>query len=172
VLVDCRLISVFVLLFIGLLGRAEAQSWKKEWEQSLEAAKREGQVAIYHTTGPFDALFREFQKRYSEIQVNGESFVRDLLKRQEVVVTGDNRQIAEWVIRGRYPIGIGVPHAVLADLRKEGIPVSLDRLKSQARLLTSGFGTVQLINRRPHPNASTLRRGPRLLAVGPCSGSS
>ena len=34
--------------------------------------------------------------------------MRQLLTQQDVVVTGDNRQQAEWVVRNRYPIGIGL----------------------------------------------------------------
>lgn len=44
-------------------------TWETEWEQTVEAAKKEGQVTIYHTRGPFDKLFDEFSKRYSEIKV-------------------------------------------------------------------------------------------------------
>ena len=65
--VSCRLISVFVLLFLGFLGRAEAQSWKKEWEQSLEAAKREGQVVVY--IAGYAPVVEAFKKDFPEIQV-------------------------------------------------------------------------------------------------------
>jgi ABC-type Fe3+ transport system substrate-binding protein len=44
-------------------------SWKTEWEETVEAARKEGQVTIYHTRGPFDKLFPEFSKRYPGIKV-------------------------------------------------------------------------------------------------------
>jgi ABC-type Fe3+ transport system substrate-binding protein len=44
-------------------------TWETEWNEAVEAAKKEGQVTIYHTRGPFDKLFDEFSKRYPGIKV-------------------------------------------------------------------------------------------------------
>jgi ABC-type Fe3+ transport system substrate-binding protein len=42
---------------------------EKEWGGIVEAAKKEGQVTIYHTRGPFDKLFADFSNRYPGIKV-------------------------------------------------------------------------------------------------------
>jgi ABC-type glycerol-3-phosphate transport system substrate-binding protein len=39
------------------------------WEQTIEAAKKERQVTIYHTRGPFDNVFADFNKRYPGIKI-------------------------------------------------------------------------------------------------------
>jgi ABC-type glycerol-3-phosphate transport system substrate-binding protein len=53
-----------------LLAEAHAQSdWKKEWEKTIEAAKKEGQVNVY--IGGWEAVLESgaFQKAYPEIKV-------------------------------------------------------------------------------------------------------
>lgn len=86
----------------------------------------------------------------------GEEFITDLLTKQELVVTGNRRQLEEWVVRGQYPIGIG---AVLGEVQKEmesqGIKVNVEDTGERISM-SMGFGAVALINKAPHPNASKL----------------
>jgi ABC-type Fe3+ transport system substrate-binding protein len=93
---------------------------------------------------------------FAFLTIYGEEFVRDLLSKQEVVVTGDQRQQVEWVARGRYPIGIGFVEAELQPFQQEGIGLNVKAIPARSGILTAGFGTVQLVNRRPHPNAATV----------------
>jgi iron(III) transport system substrate-binding protein len=55
-------------LTFGQAGESRP-TWETEWDDTVEAAKKEGQVTIYHTRGPFDKLFAEFSKRYPGIKV-------------------------------------------------------------------------------------------------------
>jgi iron(III) transport system substrate-binding protein len=87
---------------------------------------------------------------------HGEGFVRDLLTKQDIVVTGDNRQIAEWVVRGRYPIGIGISDSTLTELQKEGLGRNVKPLSEGFVTLSPGFGGLQLLNRAPHPKAAQV----------------
>ncbi len=43
--------------------------WEPEWRENVEAAKKEGQVTIYHSRGPFDKVFEEFNKRHPAIKI-------------------------------------------------------------------------------------------------------
>ncbi len=72
-----------------LLAEARAQSdWKKEWEKTIEAAKKEGQVNVY--IGGWEAVLESgaFQKAYPEIKVTwvggraGETAKRILAERR------------------------------------------------------------------------------------------
>ena len=72
-----------------LLAEAHAQSdWKKEWEKTIEAAKKEGQVNVY--IGGWEAVVESgaFQKAYPEIKVTwvggraGETAKRILAERR------------------------------------------------------------------------------------------
>ncbi|HWP58519.1 MAG TPA: extracellular solute-binding protein [Candidatus Acidoferrales bacterium] len=51
------------------LNLAEAATWQAEWEATVAAAKKEGQVTVYHTRGPFEKVFAEFSKLYPSIKV-------------------------------------------------------------------------------------------------------
>lgn len=66
---------IFITLLLlgvwpGSVQAGEATpGWQAEWEMTLQAAKKEGQVAIY-TANDYDRVFLEFQKRYPEIRVS------------------------------------------------------------------------------------------------------
>ncbi len=90
------------------------------------------------------------------LAVHGEQFLEDLLSKQDVVVTSNIRQQAEWVIRGRYPIGIGVLPDQLLYLKQQGLKFNVQRLREGSAGLSVGFGGIQLLNRSPHPNAAKV----------------
>ena len=60
-------------LFWAWLTSAQAgefkPTWETEWDETVEAGKKDGQVTIYHTRGPFDKVFAEFSKRYPGIKI-------------------------------------------------------------------------------------------------------
>jgi iron(III) transport system substrate-binding protein len=87
---------------------------------------------------------------------HGEEYVRDLLSRQDVVVTGDNRQQAEWVVRGRYPIGVGMGTDQLIYFEQQGMKFNVRAIEEGPKGLNIGFGGLQLLNRAPHPHAATV----------------
>ena len=47
---------------------AAADSWTAEWERTLAAAKKEGEISFYGSEG-YEKIFEVFQKRYPEIKV-------------------------------------------------------------------------------------------------------
>ena len=61
----------------------------------------------------------------------GEQYITDLYVGQQVVLSTDNRQLAEWVARGTYPIGIALVQAAVEPMRAEGLP--LERVLSGRR---------------------------------------
>jgi iron(III) transport system substrate-binding protein len=66
-----RFLIVLVGVFVSTLACAgEATRWQADWEKSLAAAKKEGQVVLYGSPD-FEALFAEFHKKYPEIKVTG-----------------------------------------------------------------------------------------------------
>lgn len=85
----------------------------------------------------------------------GEDYVRQLLTQQDLVVTGDNRQMTEWAVRDQYPIAIGMSDQDLTQFLSQGIGQDVQGLGNLEKL-SAGFGGIQLINQRPHPNASKV----------------
>jgi iron(III) transport system substrate-binding protein len=66
------LASIIVLLALvsgDALG-AQADAWKADWDRSVEAAKKEGQLVLYGSAD-FEKLFAEFNKKYPEIKIVG-----------------------------------------------------------------------------------------------------
>lgn len=87
------------------------------------------------------------------LKVHGEQFVRDLLS-QDLVVTGDNRQLTEWIVRGRYPVAIGLRSYDLLVFRQEGLGQNVRPVRTvEAVPLSIGSGSIQAITQAPHPSA-------------------
>ena len=61
-----------ILLALGYAAAmaAQADAWKAEWDRTLEAAKKEGQLTIYGSAD-FETLYAEFNKKYPEIKITG-----------------------------------------------------------------------------------------------------
>jgi len=86
----------------------------------------------------------------------GEQMLRDLLANQELVVSNDLRQQTEWMIRGRYPIAIGlVPDAFLV-FQEQGLKFNIRPIADGDRSLSTGTGGIQVLNQAPHPNATKV----------------
>jgi len=88
----------------------------------------------------------------------GEAALIDIL-RNKVTYTANGHQIAEWVVRGRYPIGIGLETSDLKEFVDQGLgknvsPVPDDMWKSEQ--ISVGFGGVGLLDKAPHPNAGVV----------------
>lgn len=54
----------------GVAFAAGAEAWKADWERTLAAAKKEGQLTLYGSAD-YETLFAEFHKRFPEIKVTG-----------------------------------------------------------------------------------------------------
>jgi iron(III) transport system substrate-binding protein len=91
--------------------------------------------------------------------VFGEEFVKALLK-QNVGLTRDRRQLVEWVVRGRYPVGVAISPPVLTQLQRQGVGLNVVPLGTAqtrgAYRLTSANGVIRLISKSPHPNAAKV----------------
>jgi iron(III) transport system substrate-binding protein len=66
------LYAIVVWLVLGdcVAMAAQAEAWKADWEKTVEAAKKEGQVVLYGSAD-FEMLFAEFHKKYPEIRITG-----------------------------------------------------------------------------------------------------
>lgn len=86
----------------------------------------------------------------------GVNFIRELLSRQDVIVTDDNRQQVEWVVRGKYPIAIGFSKTLLIPFEKQGVGKNVVELEDKIIRLTTGSGNICLLEGAPHPNAAKV----------------
>ncbi len=63
-------VLILSILWTADARGAQADAWKADWEKSVEAAKKEGQLTLYGSPD-FEKLFGEFQKKYPEVKVTG-----------------------------------------------------------------------------------------------------
>jgi iron(III) transport system substrate-binding protein len=86
----------------------------------------------------------------------GEDYVRRLYSEHGVVYTGDYRQLADWIAKGVYWIGLGQISRPIEPLRKEGLPIEVVTHKDFPGFLSGGGGVLKLLKNSPHPNAATI----------------
>jgi iron(III) transport system substrate-binding protein len=84
--------------------------------------------------------------------------VKKLWVEQEVVVSTDARQLTEFMVRGRYAVGVGaVDRRILSDFQEQGLGKNLERVFIPELLYTNaGSNTMWLITKAPHPNAAKI----------------
>jgi iron(III) transport system substrate-binding protein len=90
--------------------------------------------------------------------VKGEDFYRRLLA-QDVVAITDARQQAEFLVRGRYPIGIGVSSDRIAEMQAEGLGKGVEALEPKTPAgsrISSAFGALMYMDQPPHPHAAQV----------------
>jgi iron(III) transport system substrate-binding protein len=91
------------------------------------------------------------------LQVRGEEFVRRLLLNQAVILSEDNRQVAEWLIRGRYPIASGLSSRALDQFQMQGLGLNVKQLRQPEVMHVSLSGAVvAMLDRPPNPNAAKV----------------
>jgi iron(III) transport system substrate-binding protein len=88
----------------------------------------------------------------------GKNFIKQLYGSQEIFFSNDERQLLDFVARGRYPIAIG-PSGVLAfEFMSKGLPVTLVGSGSlqEGGFVTASNGTITVPYNAPRPNAAKL----------------
>jgi iron(III) transport system substrate-binding protein len=85
----------------------------------------------------------------------GEEFVRELLTRPDIVMTRDSRQQVEWLVRGRYPIAIGLSSSQLAAFQAQGLGLNVQPVL-EAPTMSPSSGGAWFFTNAPHPNAARV----------------
>ena len=67
----CLLVSLCLLLGFSAPAASAQSDWKRQWETSIEAGRKEGQVVIYGPHNPmYQQLWAVFQKSFPELKFN------------------------------------------------------------------------------------------------------
>ncbi len=77
------------------------------------------------------------------------------LARQDLMVQRDARLQVEWVVRGKYPLGLAVRTETAIDFERQGAPAKLMTPAEGTYLIFGGAGLC-VVNKAPHPNAATV----------------
>ncbi|HEX6512435.1 MAG TPA: extracellular solute-binding protein [Chloroflexota bacterium] len=86
----------------------------------------------------------------------GEEYVTKLYKGQQVALTRDYNQAADWLAHGTYPIGLAVPPAYLRPYIQAGLKFGYLDLPDAPNSVGGAFGIVVVMNKAPHPNAARV----------------
>src|SRR5439155_17605185 len=87
----------------------------------------------------------------------GDDIIKRLWKDQEVVLSVDLRQITESVVRGRYPIGIGVNDVLLQEFLAQGVGKNVMAIEiPHMNTVNSSQSVIYVYKQRPNPNAARL----------------
>ena len=86
----------------------------------------------------------------------GPKFIQKLFSEMEIAIAADRRQVMDWLATGKYALALFASREVDA-AKKQGLPVEeLTSLNAEGSHLSSGAGSIALINRAPHPNAARV----------------
>ncbi len=86
----------------------------------------------------------------------GEQFVKDLYLGQGVVSTTNHRQLADWIARGTYLIGLSAQERAFGPLLEQGLPISILSFDDLNPKVTGGSSVVKLVKNASHPNAAIV----------------
>ena len=87
----------------------------------------------------------------------GDDVIKKLFVDQEPVLSRDTRQIAEFMVRGRYPIALGVNPLLLSQFQKQGLGKNLKTYHfPEMDTVNSSSSMLWLVNKAPHPNAAKV----------------
>jgi iron(III) transport system substrate-binding protein len=86
----------------------------------------------------------------------GDDIIKRLFVDQEPVLSRDTRQVAEFMVRGRFPVALGVNPQLLKPFQRQGLGKHLKLLRFPEMDTVSYGTTLWLVNRAPHPAAAKL----------------
>jgi ABC-type Fe3+ transport system substrate-binding protein len=136
-------------LFVNseVVDPASIRSWK-----DLLQPQFKGKIASHdpRTPGSGAATVSYLYKLF------GEQYLRDLYVGQQVTNTADYRQLAEWVARGTYPVGIALVQANVEPLRASGLPLQRVFPDDGPGATLGGFSLMTEIKNGPNPDAATV----------------
>jgi len=140
-------VSGYVLVNSRNVDPATITSWK-----DLLKPQWKGKIAAHDPRGAGTG-----QSVASYLLVKfGSKFIVDLYKGQEVVLTRDYAQVADWIAQEKYSVGIAQTADRIEELRKEGISLKAFSLLDAPGQLSGGFSVISLLQGVQHPNAATV----------------
>ncbi|HLY67107.1 MAG TPA: extracellular solute-binding protein [Chloroflexota bacterium] len=87
----------------------------------------------------------------------GKDFIMQFFQQQGVVLSRDDRQMSDWAGQGQYPIGVAAQGFQALVLKKQGVPLEfLASTLQEGSYLTTSWGSVAVLTKAPHPNATKV----------------
>ena len=142
-------INDIVVYNTQLVRRDELRSF---WD--LTNPKWKGKIAAYDPRLPGGAS-NDMRFLYYNPKL-GPKFIQKLFSEMEIAIAADRRQVMDWLATGKYALALFASREV-DTAKRQGLPVDeLTSLKAEGSHLSSGAGSIALINRAPHPNGARV----------------
>ncbi len=85
----------------------------------------------------------------------GVDYMNALVKNQPLLIR-DNRQLVEWVSRGKYAVAIGVSTPLVNSFVESGAPIAMVPPLKEAREIRGGVSYSGMLSKAPHPDAARV----------------
>ena len=142
-------INDIVVYNTQLVRRDELRSF---WD--LTNPKWKGKIAAYDPRLPGGAS-NDMRFLYYNPKL-GPKFIQKLFSEMEIAIAADRRQVMDWLATGKYALALFASREV-DTAKRQGLPVDeLTSLKAEGSHLSSGAGSIALINRASHPNGARV----------------
>jgi len=122
------------------------------WKQLMEP-RFKGKIVAYdpRAGGPGQQMVGYIGAKF------GMDFLKALYVGQQAVFSQDSRQMAEWIVRGVYSVGLGVLLPDYVNLHGAGITNLVPaEMTDGPGTLSGGFSVFIIPKKAPHPNAQTV----------------
>lgn len=88
----------------------------------------------------------------------GADYLKRIFSEQKIIYIANPRRGAEWLVTGRYPIGIGASTEEVQIFQEQGLGKNISPFDAPLPhpTLDYAFGTVSMMDRAPHPNAAKV----------------
>ena len=133
-----------------VVDASEIKSWK-----DLLDPKWKGKLALRDPTRPGGGLGNA--TLWYITPSLGKEYIRQLFN-QNPIVSGNDRQILDFVAKGKNPIGIGPSDVLTNELIGRGLPLKHFNPKAikEGTYITAGNGALVAMRNPPHPNAAKV----------------
>ncbi|MDP2644946.1 MAG: extracellular solute-binding protein [Desulfobacterales bacterium] len=88
-------------------------------------------------------------------KVTDENYYRQLVATQDITLSRDLRQMAEWLARGKHAVAVSIPGPQIAQMLDAGAHIAYVTVK-EGTYLSYGGGIVGVAAEAPHPNAAKV----------------
>lgn len=86
----------------------------------------------------------------------GPNFIRQLFSKMDITLSRDRRQAIDWLGSGKFPVCLFCSPGDIGTAKLQGLPVDFFPADEEAIGFTAKGGTLGLMNKAPHPNASRV----------------
>ncbi|MDP2646800.1 MAG: extracellular solute-binding protein [Desulfobacterales bacterium] len=132
----------------NLVKPEEIQSW-----QDLLKPNFKGKI-VWSDPSVTGSGFNGFASNIMN-KATDENYYRQLVARQDITLSRNLRQMAEWLARGKYAVAVSIAGGAMAQVIKSGAPVAYVKVK-EGTYLSYGGGIVCIPAKVPNPNAAKV----------------